>query len=156
MAEQPAAAAEGHADARAAADALVQAMLIRPLSPVEPVRRSDVWQDPVATLVSVLPSWPRPAAATAASEPAVNDSVASASPSEPEVLQPAAADPGPVVSPAAPSGAGKAARYPTWAAWLTAGLGLAILLAAGGVLTSPFRVSKTYKPEPGCMHCTKP
>ena len=128
-AEKPAAASPGPADARAAADALVQAMLSTPSRPLEPERRSDGWQrDPVAAMVSLLPSWPRSIAASPESD----------------------------VSPAAASRPGKAARLPAWTAWVTAGLALAALLVAGGALTSPFRGPKTYKPEPGCMHCTKP
>ena len=143
--EKPAAASQGHADARAAADALVQAMLSQPTRPLEPLRSDNGWQDPVASLISVLPSWPRPAAA-AASQPAASGSVATALPSKPIVSQPAAAASGPV-----------AGSQPTsLAAWVTAALALAVLLAAGGALMSPLRGPKTYKPEPGCMHCTKP
>ena len=163
-AETPAAAPHGHADARAAADALVQAMLSKPLRPVEPVRSDDGWKDPVASLISVLPSWPRPAAAAStepkASVPVASRSPAPALPSKPVVSPPAAASPEPAVSPAAASGAGTGtatgSKPTSLAAWVTAALALAVLLAAGGALTSPLRGPKTYAPEPGCMHCTKP
>jgi len=153
--EEPAAAADGHADARAAADTLVRAMLGRPSRPLEPVRTSDGGQDPAAARVGLLPAWPRSDAAPA-SEPAANGFVAIALHSEPAMMQPAAASPEPAVSPTAASSAGRAARLPGWTAWVTAVLALVVLLAAGGALTSPLRGSKTYKPEPGCMHCTKP
>jgi len=159
-AEKPAAAPHGHADARAAADALVQAMLSKPLRPVEPVRSDDSWKDPVASLISVLPSW-HGTAGKAAPEPATSGPVASRSPapalpSKPVVPQPTAVSPEPTVSPVAASGAGTAAKPTSLAAWVTAALALAVLLAAGGALTSPLRGPKTYAPEPGCMHCTKP
>ena len=67
----------------------------------------------------------------------------------------AAAAPGPVVSPAT-VGAAAGSKPTPLAAWVTAALALAVLLAAGGALTSPLRAPKTYSPEPGCMHCTKP
>jgi len=158
--EKPAAASDGHTDARAAADALVQAMLSKPSRPLEPfrskepVRRDGGWQDPVASLVSFLPSWRR-SAEPAASEPAVNGSAAVALAPEPAVSQFAAAAPGPVVSPAT-VGAAAGSKPTPLAAWVTAALALAVLLAAGGALMSPLRGPKTYKPEPGCMHCTKP
>ena len=154
-AEKPAAASQGHADARAAADALVQAMRRQPTRPLEPLRSGAGWNDPVATAVSFLPSWPRPAAA-AASEPAANGAVASALTSEPAVSQPAAASPEQRISPAARLSVVKGSKPTSLAAGVMAALALAVLLAAGGALTSPFRGPKTYKPEPGCMHCTKP
>jgi len=158
--EKPAAASDGHADARAAADALVQAMLSKPSRPLkpfrskEPVRGNSGWQNPVASLVSFLPSRRR-SAEPAASEPAANGSAAVALAPEPAVSQLAAAAPEQSISPAAaPTVAG---LKPTpLAAWVTAALALAVLLAAGGALTSPLRGPKTYAPEPGCMHCTKP
>jgi hypothetical protein len=154
-AEKPAAASDGHTDARAAADALVQAMLSKPSRPLvpfrskEPVRRDSGWQDPVASLVSFMPSWRRSA------EPAASSPAAVALAPEPVVSRPAAAASEPVISPAAaPTVVG---LKPTpLAAWVTAALALAVLLAAGGALTSPLRAPKTYAPEPGCMHCTKP
>jgi hypothetical protein len=158
--EQPAAASDGHTDARAAADALVQAMLSKPSRPMEPfrskepVRRDGGWQDPVASLVSFMPSWRR-SAEPAAPEPSASGPAAVALAPEPAVSQSAAAAPEPVVSPAVVEAA--AGSNPTpWAAWVTAALALAVLLAAGGALTSPLRGPKTYAPEPGCMHCTKP
>ena len=154
-AEKPVTASQGHADARAAADALVQAMLSQPSRPLEPLRSGTGWHDPVATAVSFLPSWPRPAAA-AASEPAANGAVASALPSEPAVSQPVEASPEQHISPAAASSVVKGSKPTSLAAGVMAALALVVLLAAGGALTSPFRGPKTYKPEPGCMHCTKP
>ena len=158
--EEPAAASHGHADARAAADALVQAMLSKPSRPLkpfrskEPVRGDSGWQDPVASLVSFLPSRRR-SAETAAREPSASGPAAVALAAEPAVSRPAAAAPEPVVSPAAaPTVAGS--KPTPLAAWVTAALALAVLLAAGGALTSPLRAPKTYSPEPGCMHCTKP
>ena len=158
--EEPAAASHGHADARAAADALVQAMLSKPSRPLkpfrskEPVRGDSGWQDPVASLVSFLPSRRR-SAETAAREPAASGPAAVALAPEPAVSQPAAAAPEPVVSPAAKEAVAGSKPTPL-AAWVTAALALAVLLAAGGALTSPLRAPKTYSPEPGCMHCTKP
>jgi len=154
-AEKPAAASQGHTDARAAADALVQAIRSQPSRPLEPLRSGAGWHDPVATAVSFLPSWPRLAAA-AASEPAADGSVASAPTSEPAVSQPAAAAPEQRISPASRSSVVKGSKPTSLAAGVMAALALAVLLAAGGALTSPFRGPKTYKPEPGCMHCTKP
>ena len=161
--EKPAAASRGHADARAAADALVQAMLSKPLRPIEPVQSDDRWNDPVATVVSLLPSWPRPAEKSAC-EPVASAPVASRSaapalpsklPSKPVAPQPAAASAEPVVGPAAASGEVAGGRPTSVATWVTAALALAVLLAAGGALMSPLRGPKTYSPEPGCMHCTK-
>jgi hypothetical protein len=163
--EEPAAASHGHADARAAADALVQAMLSKPSRPLkpfrskEPVRSDSGWQDPVASLVSFLPSRRRSAEPAArepvAREPAPTGPAAVALAPEPAVPQPAAAAPEQVISPAA-AGAVAGSKPTPWAAWVTAALALAVLLAAGGALTSPLRAPKTYAAEPGCMHCTKP
>ena len=158
--EKPVAASNGHTDARAAAEALVQAMLSKPSRPLvpfrskEPVRRDGGWQDPVASLVSFLPSRRR-SAEPAAREPAASSPAAVALAPEPVVSRPAAAASEPVISPAA-VGAVAGSKPTPWAAWVTAALALAVLLAAGGALTSPLRAPKTYAPEPGCMHCTKP
>jgi len=158
--EEPAAASHGHADARAAADALVQAMLSKPSRPLkpfrskEPVRGDGGWRDPVASLVSFLPSRRRPAE-LAAREPAASGPAAVALAVEPAVSQPAAAASEPVISPAA-VGAVAGSKPTPLAAWVTAALALAVLLAAGGALTAPLRAPRTYSPEPGCMHCTKP
>lgn len=161
--EKPAAASRGHADARAAADALVQAMLSKPSRPIEPVQSDDRWNDPVATVVSLLPSWPRPAEKSAhepvASVPVPSRAAAPALPSKlpskPVASPPAAASAEPAVGPAAASGEVAGARPTSVATWVTAALALAVLLAAGGALMSPLRAPKTYAPEAGCMHCTK-
>lgn len=158
--EEPAAASHGHADARAAADALVQAMLSKPSRPLkpfrskEPVRSDSGWQDPVASLASFLPSRRRPAE-PAAREPVASGPAAVALAPEPAVSQPAAAAPARLISPAV-KGAVAGSKPTPLAAWVTAALALAVLLAAGGALTSPLRAPKTYAAEPGCMHCTKP
>ena len=161
--EKPAAASRGHADARAAADALVQAMLSKPSRPIEPVQSDDRWNDPVATVVSLLPSWPRPAEKSAR-EPVASVAVASRSaepvlpsklPSKPVAPQPAAASAEPAVGPAVASGEVAGGRPTSVATWVTAALALVVLLAAGGALMSPLRAPKTYAPEAGCMHCTK-
>jgi len=161
--EKPAAASRGHADARTAADALVQAMLSKPSRPIEPVQSDDRWHDPVATVVSLLPSWPR-RADKSARELVASASVASRSaapalpsklPSKPVASPPDAASAEPAVGPAAASGKVAGGRPTSVATWVTAALALAVLLAAGGALMSPLRAPKTYAPEPGCMHCTK-
>lgn len=158
--EEPAAASHGHADARAAADALVQTMLSKPSRPLkpfrskEPVRSDSGWQDSVASLASFLPSRRR-SAEPAAREPVASGPAAVALAPEPAVSQSAAAAPEQLISPAA-AGAVVGSKPTPLAAWVTAALALAVLLAAGGALTSPLRAPKTYSPEPGCMHCTKP
>jgi len=160
-AETPAVASNGHVGARAAADALVQAMLskpsrrLEPVRPLEPVRRDDERQSPLATLTRFLPSWRRPAE-SGANKRAANGSTAVASAPEPEEWQAAAVFADPVISPAEAPVAATRSKSPSLAAWVTAALALVVLLAAGGALMSPLRGAKTYAPEPGCMHCTRP
>ena len=152
--EKPAAASSGHADARAAAEASVQAMLSRPARPVLPAPRDDVRQAPVASLDGMLPALQQPADAVSR-EPAASSSAAASPPSTP-VVTPAPGYFPPVASPPAASWDGRGKRLPAWTGWATAALALTVLLAAGGALMSPLRGPKTYKPEPGCMHCTRP
>lgn len=152
-AEQSPAKPVGHADARAAAEALVEAMLRKPSRPLKPVQRDEGWQAPVAAMAGLLPAWHRPAD-SAAGEPVANGCAATAAPVDAGPVEPAVAAPESARSPA-PATRSRT-RLPAWTAWVTAALTLAILLAAGGALTSPLRSPKTYAPEPGCMHCTKP